>query len=379
MQSEQECPFETRTHGAISMNIRFHQSIIVPIGVLVVLMSRTASRADDPLMANLRGAMVYPHDCGISDRLQQLGGWGANVVRWQLNAIDGICVPPPPPIGTRAEWDAFISEELAVLDANLATCNQAGLKVIIDLHTTPGGVNAQGVGRVFTSEEWREAFLATWDQIASRYAANPVVFGYDLMNEPPVKRGRAGMMKWRNLATTAARRIREIDSSHVIIVESPSGSPRRMRAFEPLPADITGVVYSVHMYSPESFTGQGLLLLDGPALGKKYPNPQRNWNKQFLRKKLRGVRRFQQRYPDAEIYIGEFSAVCFAPNDSAYRYLKHCIAIFEEYGWAWTYHAWWESPVWNVEYEGTNRNDIVYVGDMTSRADLLRDSFGLNN
>ena len=65
---------------------------------------------------------------------------------------------------------------------------------------------------------------------------------------------------------------------------------------------------------------------------------------------LQAVRDFQQRH-DAVIYIGEFSAIIWA--EGAERYLADCIAIFEEYGWHWSYHAFREWDGWSVEHAWT--------------------------
>jgi hypothetical protein len=73
------------------------------------------------------------------------------------------------------------------------------------------------------------------------------------------------------------------------------------------------------------------------------------WDKSQLRHVLQPVVDFQKKH-NAKIYIGEFSAARWAPGDSAYNYLKDVIELFEEYGWDWTYHAFREWHVWNVEY-----------------------------
>ena len=47
-------------------------------------------------------------------------------------------------------------------------------------------------------------------------------------------------------------------------------------------------------------------------------------------------------------------------------YLRDCIAIFDEYGWDWTYHAFREWPGWSVEHEGDD------IGHMAPSADNPR-------
>ena len=74
------------------------------------------------------------------------------------------------------------------------------------------------------------------------------------------------------------------------------------------------------------------------------------------------------------VYVGEFSAVRWAPGNSAYRYLRDCIRIYERYGWDWAYHAWRESHVWSVEHGADKANELPVPGD-TDRLQLLRKYF----
>ncbi len=48
------------------------------------------------------------------------------------------------------------------------------------------------------------------------------------------------------------------------------------------------------------------------------------------------------------MYVGEFSAVCWA--EGAERYIGDVISLMEEYGWDWTMHAWREWSGWSPEH-----------------------------
>ena len=71
----------------------------------------------------------------------------------------------------------------------------------------------------------------------------------------------------------------------------------------------------------------------------------------------------------ARIYVGEFSAAAWAPG--AETYLRDCIELFEEYGWDWTYHAFRESRVWDVEMEGPHWHGMVPADDSPRKRALL--------
>ena len=98
------------------------------------------------------------------------------------------------------------------------------------------------------------------------------------------------------------------------------------------------------------------------------------WDKQQLRKVLQPVRDFQLAY-NVHIYVGEFSAVRWAPG--ADKYLRDCIDLFEEYGWDWTYHAYREWDGWSVEH-GSDPQDHQPTREPTGRGKIMLDWFGKN-
>ncbi len=68
------------------------------------------------------------------------------------------------------------------------------------------------------------------------------------------------------------------------------------------------------------------------------------------------VREFQLAY-NVHIYVGEFSAIRWAPG--AAKYLSDCIDLFEEYNWDWTYHAFREWDGWSIEHGELDRRELL--------------------
>jgi hypothetical protein len=130
------------------------------------------------------------------------------------------------------------------------------------------------------------------------------------------------------------------------------------------------------MYVPHTFTHQGV---SGLPTGISYPGKIGNqeYDKDALRKVLKPVREFQLAY-NVHIYVGEFSAIRWAPG--AATYLSDCIDIFEEYGWDWSYHAYREWPGWSVEHENQPVNATVHklATTDTDRKKLLLSWFAKN-
>jgi len=129
-------------------------------------------------------------------------------------------------------------------------------------------------------------------------------------------------------------------------------SPTRFISLSPIP--VSKVIYEGHMYQPGTFTHQGV---HDNNSGVTYPGIINGtyYDKKTLKGILQPVRDFQLRY-DVPIYVGDFSAIRWAPG--AAQYLSDCIELFEGYGWNWTYHAFREWSGWDVEYEnGTSNKD----------------------
>lgn len=323
-------------------------------------------------MPQLRGVMISA-DVQASD-LQYLGQtWNVNYVRWQLRWND-----PKANSATPDEYAAWLLSALNRLDQLLPVCEATGIKVLIDLHSLPGGSDpVTKESRIFTNPASQTQFLEVWSLIASKYSNNKIVIGYDLANEPIQLTTSTGLMKWQELATAASKNIRSVDAVHTIVMEPVNGgSPEAFVGFSPLPPSISNVIYSVHMYKPHAFTHQGVTGQYPDAA--KYPGliNGKMWDKSLLRSVLQPVIDFQKKY-GARILVGEFSAVRWAPAGSAFNYLKDLTDIFETNGWDWTYHAFREWNGWSVEHT-ENKKDVKISPRPTSREKLLRSLFRKN-
>lgn len=340
--------------------------------LLILYVSLTiSSLAQGQTLTQFRGVMIYPPNIKASD-IQVLGQWNVNLIRWQLRWFDS-----PSAIATPEQYSAWLETALQKLDAMLPVCQQYRIKVLIDLHSPPGGYNSAGDMLILKDSGWQSQFLQVWNKIALRYANNPTVWGYDLVNEPNGYNLPAGVLSWYQLSTQTAQNIRKIDTMHTIVVEPRGyGAPAgfKFKDFLPLPPSISNVVYSVHMYDPWDFTSQGI----SNKLSLKYPGiiDKKMWNKDQLRSDLQPVIDFQKKY-GVRILVGEFSAVRWAAGGSAYQWLKDVIDIFENNGWDWVYHAFREFNGWSVEHTEDKNNNNPSLKE-TNREKLLRSWFKQN-
>ncbi len=292
----------------------------------------------------LRGCMLPARDTTEVD-IADLASWGATMARFQIMR-NWTAVDDCQDLDEYAQW---IDSRLDNLADVLRWAQARGMKIVVDLHSPPGGKRQRPREmNMLHDDKYADAFVETWRRIARRFVGNPAIYGYDLINEP-AQWGVARNSYW-DLQRRAAEAIREIDPATPIIVASNmANSPGTFRYLSPLAMD--NVIYQIHVYAPGKFTHQGVgggLVRKADGSQYKWPDPEMGWDVNYLRRILEPVRAFQEKH-HARIYVGEFSAIAWAPG--ADRYLRDCISLFEEYGWDWTYHAFREWAGWDVEKE----------------------------
>ena len=309
-------------------------------------------------MPPMRGVMLPPRALNEDDE-RTLKEWGCKLLRFQIvrNWNDQ---RRNKDLDDYARWHDSMLELLATNVLPLA--ERRDMKVVIDLHVAPGGSNADGENNVFFDAESAKVLRECWIKTAQRFKGNGTVWAYDIINEPNQEL-KGGETYW-TIQRKIAEDIRAIDPNATIMAESNQGcSPSAYRYMAALPMD--NVIYQLHVYAPLLYTHQGI---GGNVRGRAYPDAKRGIDKAWLREQLRPAREFQLRH-NARMYVGEFSAVCWAPG--AAEYLQDCIDIFEEYGWDWTYHAFREWAGWSVENDGEDEASLRPSADNPRRRALL--------
>lgn len=273
----------------------------------------------------------------------------------------------------------YPSAAIASVEHTLQMGERYGFRVVVTLAVKAASESDKPVREYWQNPDLRKSIAQNWRHIAEQLKSFPALAAYDLINEPvPPGNLAAQQMVWRDFSINLVKAIRAEDSRHVIIFEpAPWAFAASFKDLQPLP--FQNIVYSFHFYRTYAFTHQGVYP-DAPY-GIEYPNTE--LNKTDLSQALQPVRDFSRRY-GAPIYVGEFSAARWAPDDGSSRYLKDSIELFEAEKWSWTYLGWRGYHGWDAEIPYNVPREIRQVEAVKTRVahtpsmDLMRSYFTYN-
>ncbi len=150
----------------------------------------------------------------------------------------------------------FDSETIALIDQSIEWCKRYEIYVVLDMHGAPGGQTGANIDdsledlpSLFTNPVDEADLIELWGMLAERYKDEPIIAGYDLLNEP--------LPNWFNqynhllmpLYEKLIKRIRAVDSKHLIILEGLHWATD-FSVFDTLaPEDVKdGIVLEFHKY-----------------------------------------------------------------------------------------------------------------------------------
>lgn len=269
-----------------------------------------------------RGAQIAPF--ATIPNVKTLINTKAGLIRYQLAwSWDTIAAM------TRSQYLWWVTDNILTIKEYAALRGQ--FRIVVAMQMPPGSFDAENHQTVFTNPHDRETFFLAWDMIVDALQDQAKVIGYMWINEP---RATGGQLK--QLYREVNARYKNINKIHIYSLAN--GSPSTGNSI--LPKDGKGWVCA-HMYQPFSFTHQGVY---GSSVGKKYPTATNNRN--TTKAKLDVLKRVPKNY---KVYLGEFAASIYADSKSRQAYYKDIMEIANSNGWYWTFHAWREAEVWDVE------------------------------
>ncbi|MBU2886728.1 carbohydrate-binding protein [Gilvimarinus agarilyticus] len=206
--------------------------------------------------------------------------------QWRLNYVDDKAIADLKALGFNSVrvpfhynmfWEngSLSNKGFQYFDQIIEACRDQGIYVLLDMHAAPGyqnpgdhadniNSNASQPRDTVTFWDGNNVNIASsvWRHIADRYKNEPVIWGYDLINEPVPQPGREFELLGSLIAMRDA--IREVDSNHVIVAEGSwwGSDLTKIDWSDPQVQAETGVsaqwdndlVYQIHHYGPVSTT-----------------------------------------------------------------------------------------------------------------------------
>ncbi len=167
-------------------------------------------------------------------------------------------------------------KDWAWLDTNINWARKYGIYLILNMHIPQGYDDSRSTAKM--APLWQNPnnfhlFKKMWKGIAQKYKDEPMIAGYDILNEPFVPGTRE---QWMDLAQQTVDSIRLVDTNHTIIIErldNELGGTEHYDdpdyVFFPVKDKYNNLMYSFHYYYPFSYTHQSVF--GNPADGS-YPD-----------------------------------------------------------------------------------------------------------
>ena len=251
--------------------------------------------------------------------MRNVSDWGLNCVRLPFNCR---LIEPKP--------YKYSREGLRYLDMAFEWANKYGVYIILDLHGAPGAQNhdwhsdSLGKAELWTKKSNRTQTYALWEFLADRYKDEPMLAGYDLLNEPVLE--NTDLLN--EFYAQVIKSIRRCDKNHILFIEG-SLWAQKIEILEDFPDD--NWVYSIHYYEPLEFTFNFVPLLKYPVrLGGNL------WGKDNMRRRMDVYFKFAKK-KKRPIHVGEFGVNARGGIFKEDAYLKDLIKCFNDFGFHWNY------------------------------------------
>ncbi|MDW3646158.1 MAG: carbohydrate-binding protein [Bacteroidia bacterium] len=154
--------------------------------------------------------------------VDSMKAWGFNSIRLPMHYNLYTLPIEDEPVAGEQTW---LTKGFELTDSLLAWCSANQMYLILDLHAAPGGQGMEaGISdydptkpSLWESVENRNKTVALWKKLAERYANEPWMGGYDLINETNWQLPNNAML--RNIYVEITDSIRTVDTNHIIFIE----------------------------------------------------------------------------------------------------------------------------------------------------------------
>lgn len=179
---------------------------------------------------------------------------------------------------TNTTLSGWRSDAFTVLDWLVTNCATRGIYVVVDMHGVVGGESTSGdtgwqnQNQYWTSTLDQEETAQMWTQLATHFAGNGTVAGYDVINEPMNAPSDAAV--WSAYSSLYGT-IRSADPGHILFIEGTFDQWNWSMLPSPATYHWTNIVYSMHEYQ---FNGTLAQIEAGATNQVNDFNNHKSWN-----------------------------------------------------------------------------------------------------
>lgn len=166
--------------------------------------------------------------------IDSMASWGFNSIRLPMHFNIFTLPVNEEPVAGKNTW---LPKGFEMVDELLKWCKKNKLYLILDLHAAPGGEGTDlpisdrhpNQPSLWESQAKQDKTVALWKKLAERYANEPYIGGYDILNETnwgfedpkndPHGINEKQNIPLRNLFIRITKTIREVDKNHIIFLE----------------------------------------------------------------------------------------------------------------------------------------------------------------
>ena len=257
--------------------------------------------------------------------------------------------------------DSYNTSAWTFIDQYVQWARNNNIYLILDLHVPPGGYQPSSGGGscLWDTAANQTRLINIWTAIATRYANEPAIAAYDLLNEPTPTGSTtsAATTKYQTLMQQTADAIRAVDTNHLIIVErvnwifnSDGSSPLTnwsSSILSSLQVSITdsssNTMYDYHFYDPNQYAlqNEGSNANDGNYPDTSVTHTAKDTTSMQRDKTYLAYEMQLENRSDEVMFVGEWSpnTSTFTTTKGGLTYVQDVVDILAANSSHWAYYS----------------------------------------
>lgn len=299
-----------------------------------------------------------------SDDIRRIADWGFDHIRLPVDY---------PVLESDSQPGKLLQSGLNYLFDCLTWCEQAHLRVILDMHKAPGyAFDEQESNQLEQSIVFQDRLVCLWSEISSALrAVDEDLLAFELLNEVYFKSSAV----WNEIAQRILQAIRRIDSQRLVLLGG-NYFCSVDHLSELVQLDDPELLYKFHFYLPASVTHQKAYWFDGLYEFDRqvdYPgqasglqeflekNPQykerlnedvgQYFDRTHLLKRLQPAVAFSHSLKQP-LHCGEFGVIDRANRQTRINWTRDMVSLFEENSFGYAYWSYKEMDFGLVDQQG---------------------------